>query len=184
MPSKNYFYLILSCFFSGLLFIAIQKQWLILRFPTTKQFADIQTGSNKTVYHKKKIVLFCWKNDNWFSEQSEILWSNETAENITNLIQNWLTLLDDEKLTSNKITLQTVLLTPTKQTAYLSFDQALFSKDANTYQKLMLVESLLKTLRTNQITTPYVQFLVQHQLTKDPHLDFNNPWPISGFLTN
>lgn len=182
MKFRRYFYLTAICFLMGILFISFQKQWIILTFPAIDK--NTTNSYHKVACHKKKIILFCWKNDKWFSEQTEILWSDNIAENITNLTQNWLILLDDEKITSNKITLQSVLLTTNQQTAYLSFDQVLFSKDSNTYQKLMLIESLLKTFRSNQISTPHIQFLVQHQLIKDSHLDFSNSWPINGFLTN
>jgi hypothetical protein len=185
MHSKNYLYLTLSCFVAGLLFMALQQNWIILRFSSS--ILNHESPSNSpsvSSFKKKKITLFCWKNDSWFSESNEILWSSDSAQNITNLVQSWLTLLDEEKLTSNKITLQSALLTANSQTAYLSFDQTLFSKDASTYQKLMVIEGLLKTLRANHLTTPFMQFLTQHQVAKDSHLDFSNPWPITGFLTS
>lgn len=182
MHYKKYFYISIFCFITGALWISLQNNWIILRFKTQNIFSENLSNTPCQASHKKKCSLWYWKNDSWSCEHNEILWGPDTANNIFNLVQNWLTLLDDEKITSNKITLQSALITSNNQTAYLSFDQNLFNKDDNTYQKLMLVEGLLKTLRTSYIATPHIQILIQHQIAKDPHLDFSNPWPLNGFL--
>jgi len=93
-------------------------------------------------------------------------------------------LVDDEKITTKKITLQTAMLNPTGTELAVSFDHGLFSKDATTYEKWMLCEGLLKTVRENGIASQTVRFLIHHQPIIDAHLDFSNPWPIYGFIRN
>lgn len=175
-----YIYLLFSSFIAGFGLIAIKKNWLILNF--NNQSSTMPNTHQK--YHKKNVKIWFWKHDKWHFEENDILWGQDNATNITNLVQNWLIVLDEENITKNKINLQSTVNTQNQQTAYLSFDHNLFTKELSTYQKLIIVESLLKTLRTNQVSTQNIQFLVQHQTMKDNHLDFNNPWPINGFLKN
>jgi hypothetical protein len=175
--NQLYAYLSIACFCLGILFIVTQREWIIFNFSSERIFIK----NDKQTFYKKNTQLFFYKNSQWKSERNDILWSSDQATNITNLIQNWLILLEEENITLNKITLQSTLITQNSQTAYLSFDQSLFSEDQNTYQKLMIVESLLKTLKENSITIPNVQILAHHKLIKDQHLDFSQAWPLAGF---
>jgi hypothetical protein len=90
--------------------------------------------------------------------------------------------MDEERLMSKKVSLQSVILTPNEKDAYLSFDRYPFSPESPTVEKFMWVEGLLKTLRDNGISLQGVRFLVHHQEMLDSHLDFSNPWPGIGFL--
>ena len=182
MPYKSFFYLTVLGLIAGFLLVSFQKNWIILYF-TPINFSNTAKQNRLPTFHKKTVSLFFWKNNSWHNEQADILWGHELEANLTNLIQSWLTIIDEEQLTVHKITLQTALISYNSQIAYLSFDQNLLSSNSSTYQKLMLIEGLLKTLRHNHITIPSIQLLVQHQLIDDHHLDFSNPWPISGFLS-
>lgn len=160
----------------------MQKNLIILNFNHNKiTNAKMQ---NKTNFAKKNITLFFWQNEQWQSEKNEILWEQDCASNLNNLVQNWLVLLKEEQMTKDKINLQVALVSQSSQTAYLSFDQPLFSNNTSTYHKLLIIESLLKTIRTNQTGIQAVQFLVQHQIMQDAQLDFTLAWPINGFLKN
>jgi hypothetical protein len=63
----------------------------------------------------------------------------------------------------------------------LSFDRSPFPTEWTTYEQWMWIESLLKTVRDNDIRIQRIRFLVHHQELIDYHLDFSNPWPIIGF---
>jgi len=178
MNYKNYLYLTVSSLLAGMLLMSLQKKWIILNFKPSY----LEQTLPKANFHKKMVSLFCWKNQTWSCEKNEILWCPDQASNLNNLIQAWLVLLEEEKITPVKINLQAAMVNANQQTAYISFDQSLFSKDASTYQKLMTIEALLKTLRENGINIPNIQFLTQHKHSKDGHLDFSNPWPLIGFL--
>jgi len=110
-----------------------------------------------------------------------MLWTGDKATNIQYLLQSWLSLLDEEQAMKKKVSIQAVLLASSDTQAYLSFDRNPFGQDDSTYDKLMWLEGLLKTLRENEIKLQGVYFLVHHQTMDDYHLDFSNPWPMYGF---
>src|SRR5690606_23993747 len=93
-----------------------------------------------------------------------------------------LTLLEEEQVLEKKASLQSVTQSISSNDVYISFDRTPFNEDAPTFDKLMIIESILKTLRENGITIPNIYFLVHHQIMKDLHLDFSHAWPIEGFL--
>jgi hypothetical protein len=65
---------------------------------------------------------------------------------------------------------------------YLSFDHNVLNKEETVFKKWMLIEGLLKTILSSNISITHVQFLVQHQQLHDAHLDFSVPWPVHGFM--
>jgi hypothetical protein len=178
--SINKFFLagLFSCFLAGIVLLAIKKELIILNFSQLNNKNKIEP----VLFFKKKAIIWYTKNDCWHSEDTDLLWSQDQAQNINNLIQNWLCLLEEEKIINQKISLQSSMISQTGQIIYLSFDHNFLNKDLSSYQKLLIIESLLKTLRANQMTQTLVQFLVQHQMMRDNHLDFSNPWPLNGFL--
>lgn len=167
-------------FFCSFLFFAWQRGWIIINVNATPPDAHIVNTSLPTVI-KKKVTLYYWHMGGWKKETTDLIWHEQKAITIEYLINSWLTLLDEEQLMEKKVTLQTVLLTQSDQ-AYLSFDRQPFSKESTTYEKWMWLEGLLKTIRDNGIKIQGIQFLVHHQPLKDTHLDFTNPWPLSGFM--
>jgi len=140
---------------------------------------DVQNGTANT---KKTVTLYFWQHEKWHSESVELVWSDNKAETIEHLVTNWLALLEENNITHKKITLQSALLSPSTLDAYLSFDRSPFAPQATTHEKLMLIEGLLKTLRSNNIKLQGVRFLVNHNPLNDNHLDFSKEWPIIGFL--
>ncbi len=182
MLIKHFFYslLIIISFLAGIVLISLQKNLIILNFKNNTLKDTSQ--SYKSSCFKKNVTLYFWQNEQLKSESNQILWEQDSAKNLTNLIHNWLGLLSEEQIIPDKIKLQAVLLSKNAKTAYLSFDQPLLNKNSSTSQKLLLLESLLKTIRTNQNDIQEVQFLVQHQIMQDPQLNFAVAWPINGFL--
>lgn len=164
----------------GVLFFAVHHGWIIFRAPWHIQ--EAAKSEQQLTINKQKVHLVYWHNDQWNTEDTEIIWSDDYAHNIKLLINKWLTLLDEDNIMQKKVTVQSVLISHADQ-AYLSFDHNPLRKDALTIQKLMWVEGLLKTIKENKIPVNSVWLLVQHQLLKDHHLDFSNPWPINGFLS-
>jgi hypothetical protein len=161
----------------ALLFLALQREWIIVQLPSWKTTQDNTAHSCM----KQSVKLF-WHQDRWASEPVEIIASQTNpAHTVKNLIDRWLTWLDEERLTDRKISLQSALATPDGTTIMLSFDRSPFGTENSTAQKLSWVESLLKTIRDNGIKIQQVRFLVHHQELQDYHLDFSNSWPIIGF---
>ncbi len=161
----------------GILLYAFQHQWIIFRG------ANVLIHTKQPQIKTKKIcTLYYWHNNRWHTESQELIWSSHVHENLVTLISSWLSLLDTEQLLPKKVMLQSATLTPHQQDAYLSFDRNLLPKEWSIHRKLMLIEGLLKTIRSNNIALHGVHMLVHHQPLIDTHLDFLDAWPIRGFL--
>lgn len=175
---KLYVILSISMFCVGMLMCASYYEWIIIRSPLSIETLQ----KNNTNAHKKEIVLSFWKHETWLTEKHAILWSHDTAQNITLLLTALLNVLDDEHILDKKIRIESVCLSPSKQDAYISFDHTLFNQNMQVYEKWHLIESFLKTMKENDINVQNIHFLVYHEPLHDYHLDFNNPWPLHGFL--
>ncbi len=173
--------LTVACFIIGLAFHAYQKEWVILLLP--HQTADIQTQTHidDATYCQKKIVLFFWKHEQWHKEHNSVIWSSDSTQNVKTVTNNWLTLLEDEKIIDTDMQLLSAVISSNKE-LFLSFNKDLFNMQSSTYAKLMIVHGLLKTLHENKIPVQSVRFLVHHQILADDHLNFSIPWPITGYL--
>jgi hypothetical protein len=171
--------LLLSCtaLLMGILLYAFQHQWIIFR--GTSALIHTKQPQIKT---KKKCILHYWHNNRWHTESQELIWSSHVDENLVTLISSWLSLLDTEQLLPKKVMLQSATLTPHQQEAYLSFDRNIFPKEWSIHRKLMLIEGLSKTIRSNTISLHGIHMLVHHQPLIDMHLDFSDAWPTGGFL--
>ncbi|MDP3889086.1 MAG: hypothetical protein Q8Q25_00905 [bacterium] len=173
--TRFYLFISIVCMLAGIIFSAFYTEHLIVRSPIDT--IDKQFFKSNAI--KKKVTLTFWHHNQWHTETQEIMWSESKTENLTFLITNWLNVLDEEH---KKGILQSALLSASEYDAYLSFDDnPLPQKDA-TIEKLRWIDGLFKTIRDNNIPLQSVYFLTRHQPMQDPHLDFSNPWPISGFL--
>lgn len=161
----------------GIVLYCIGKEYIIIRWPQYATYA--QESSHEVI--KKKITLHFWNNNRWNNETVDALWPSETHHCIQALVQPLLTLMEEEQIINKKIMLQSTACSLSGNDVYLSFDRAPFNKESSTLEKLMVIESILKTVRGNGITVPNVYFLVHHQTLKDPHLDFSCAWPLTGF---
>jgi hypothetical protein len=130
---------------------------------------------------KKTLSLYFFKHDRWNKEQVDIVWDHDEARRIQILINALLTLLEEEQIVSKKSSVQSVALNERKTYAYISFDRSFLDKETSTSTKMMIIESILKTLRENDITVQYIQLLVHHEPMHDQHLEISHPWPTSGF---
>lgn len=180
MNQKNIIIITVLSFVAGLLFFAIYNERIVIQYSrdcvTAEQLAQQHAATKKQVY------LIFWHTNQWKSETQEIIWTDSKAQNVTHLITGWLHVLKEENITDKKINLQAAMLAPSDYDAFLSFDDNPLPKNGPMIDKLRLIEGLLKTIRENNIPLQTVQFLVDHQPLKDPHLNFSNPWPITGFL--
>ena len=178
MRPTNYLALGSSALLLGLLLGAWQQGWISFHTP----WSSAAPSENSTNHSQKRMVtLHYWQAPSWHTETRELLWQNRPQRDLKHLVTLWLDFLSNEQLLPQKTTLQTALLDPQTQTLYLSFASELFTTQQSTYDKLMLIEGLLKTVREHQPALTHVQFLLQHQPLPDPQLDFTSAWPIAGF---
>lgn len=180
MKIKTLVLISLVCTLLGMLLYAFTNDWIIIQIPSSAQSFLADYRANQTAA-KKKITLFFWKDEKWHHETIGMVWSDVKTENIQYVIAHWLKLLDEDDMMHKKISIQSVLISPSGADAYVSFDRYPFAQDATIHEKLMWIEGILKTMRENKIPVQAIRFLVQHKPLQDPHLDFNNPWPIIGF---
>jgi hypothetical protein len=108
---------------AGGIYYAFDKQWIIIRSPAPLY----EKSSGKA--DKKKITLYFWLHEKWQMEKVELTWPYDKAQAIKYLIDNWLNLLDEERVMEKKVTLQTALLSPSETSLYLSFDRNPFAKE-------------------------------------------------------
>ncbi len=155
---------------------AISQQWIIFRLP------QVHTQSTEEhVITKQQVTLWFLHQNQWKNEKTELLWSQNISENISQLVSALLMLFEEEQFLAKKTTVQSVTLTADHMTALISFDRPPLEKQASVYAKWMMIEAILKTIRTNGIKIQSVQFLTHHQPMQDAHLDFMRPWPVNGF---
>lgn len=174
---KHYIVISTTAFLSGFLFFAVYHQWIIFAPPWQK---DVFVSSSETI-QKKQIILHYFHGDKWKTEKQEMLWQETIEKNIFHIVNAWLALLDEEHITLKKTALQSALVTASG-TVYLSFDRTIFNKEEMIFKKWMLIEGLLKTIRSTNLNITHVQLLIQHQQLQDIHIDFSMPWPVHGFI--
>lgn len=166
------------CF--GLFFFALKQEFIIIRLPGYHHGLlshDAQSSS-----YKKTITLYIKSRDSWKTEQHQLLWTSDIAENMRLLTTSWLNFALEEKKLDKKILIQSCALSTSGQELYLSFESNPLPKEQSIFEKWQLIEGLLKTIRENKIPLVSIHFLVHHKPLQDPHLSFDLPWPINGFF--
>jgi len=179
---KHYIILSVIALGAGVVYFAWQEEWILIRHPWQEHYK--QTTLNTLT--KKKATIFGWndgQNQKWIQEQIDIIWSEtDESENAKQLTQASLTLLFEERIMKKKVYVDAILKTYNDMELVVIFDRNPFSKQMGIRTKCMIIESILKTMRENNIKTSKIRFLVNHQPLKDPHLDFSQSWPHEGFV--
>lgn len=169
----------LSCFIIGLCAFAYSNGWILLCYPS--RATQERNTAQQFCVQRKTMKLFFWKHNHWNNETVQLLQTEDTTQNIQCLLNNLLTLLDEENIMDKRVTVQSALVSNNKH-MYISFDRNPFNNDDSTYKKILLIEQIIKTIRENNIPFQDVYFLVHHQPINDYHLDFSNPWPRFSML--
>lgn len=164
----------------GCLFFLYQESYIIISLPF-KQTISAQTIKNSTNTHLQNVSLWFFTHNKYKKETTEIVFSDDSAQNIKLLLNNWFLVLEQEGIINQQINLQLVAQGKSKD-LFISLSQSPFNRESSSYQKLMIMESMLKTIRENQPGISSVWLLVQYQPLIDDHLNFEIGWPIEGFL--
>lgn len=175
----QYFYIIISLtlafFVAGIIFYLLYTEKLIFFWNHSEKAIIRETE----LMDKRACDLFYW-NNSWQVENKDIIYSSNKIKSIRNLIVAWINLLEEESLLDKKFGIQSILM-DNSNNIYISFDQPIFKKQISAYQKILFIHGILKTLQANT-DIKSVQFLVQNKPLQDRHLDFSQPWPVSGYL--
>lgn len=179
--NQKYYYSLATCaFIFGFFYWAFAHDIIVINWEK-KQHIEDQTLSTLRIA-RNTVALYFWRNNRWNQESKEILWPCHPAEQAKHVTTAWLGLIDEENILETRVCLQTSLTNPAGTQLYLSFDRPILGQNMATFDKLMIIEGLFKTLRDNQVPIQAVWFLVKHQPMIDAHLDFSHPWPITGFI--
>ena len=120
-------FILLLCVLIGVLFFLLQRKWLIIQFtfsPTTSPTSIFPTKQNSS--HKKS-KIFYWKNGKWHNEEVTLIWQEDNiARNINQLVKQWILTLQEEKLLSEHINLESAIVSSVGNESYLSFARSLF----------------------------------------------------------
>ena len=176
------FFIFLFFIFGGTLFL-INREFLIVKW-SWGGFSEIEDLENtkKNLILRKNVNLYYYKDEKFYTEAINTVWFTSKPENLKHLINNWLSFLHDERILNKKVYLESASLSESGQELFLSFDQIPFIRDWSIFNKLCLIESLLKTINKVNLGIQKVVFLVDHQVMEDDHLDFSQGWPVDGFL--
>ncbi len=177
MNNRTYLFICIICALFGSLFFAFYNEWIVIRKTASKH----STAPTKKPATKKDVVLTFWHNNTWHTETQTIIWTDNKEKNLTYLVNNWLSVINENNTVHKKTVLQAAKLAPSSYDAYISFDGNPLPQNYATVEKLHWIEGLCKTIAHNDIPLQTIHFLSDHQPMQDPHLDFSNPWPINGF---
>lgn len=162
----------------GVLFFFIHQNMLIISWST---FSQAPKYTSKITL-SKKINIFFWKDEKLHKEELVLTWEQENGEkNIHNVISNWIAVLQDEKIITQQIRLESAALSQAQE-LFLCFNQSPLSQEWPIIKKWRLIESLGKTIRETKLPIRFIVFIVNDAIMNDDHLDFSQPWPIDGFI--
>lgn len=172
----------LSLFCVGIISYLLYNRYLIINFPF--KIRHVEAGLAHMKKKSTSVTLYFWHNNRWQTEKSTVLWSDDTADVMRQLIKQLLDILEQEQIIEKQISIEQLVLTAHKTQAIVSFDRNILNKKSSTFEKLMIIESLLKTIRENNITVKELIFLTHYKPMHDAELDFSHPWPILGFINS
>lgn len=178
MISKKYAILCGASLVLSALVYALFHDYIIINYPA---YSVTMLAQRKNAT-KKRVNLYVWAHEKLTDEPADILWSDNTLDALTYLVRGWLQTAQQEGAIDHTNSIQTVMLSLSHNELFISFEKPLFAQEAATFDKLMMVESLLKTVRETGSRVQEIRFLVQQQEMNDPHLDFSNSWPVEGFV--
>jgi hypothetical protein len=178
---KLFLYFISVLFFlGGILFFCYQESWIIINIPQNTGFIKLQ----KPTVKKSCVPLWAFKQNKWITETTEIIKNDAIVETLQNLLNSWFLFLEEEQILGQAITVTSVVMSPTNTLAFISLSQNPLNPQASTYESMMLMESMLKTIRENKIPIQSIQLLVKHQPLIDQRLNLSIPWQISGYINS
>jgi hypothetical protein len=174
------YFISIILFLFGILFFCYQESWIIINIPQNTGFLNLQ----KSTVKKSSVQLWAFKQNKWITETTEIIKNDKVAQTLQNLLNSWFLFLEEEQILSQTINVTSVVVSPTNTLAFISLSQNPFNPQASTYESMMLIESMLKTIRENKISIQSIQLLLRHQPLIDQRLNLSIPWQISGYMNN
>lgn len=177
---------LLGALAAGILWFAWAQEWIIINLPFGAGQITAPAVTSATV-HKKLTIHLPHQGHLHQSrlqrEERELLWGDDVQKNASLLISGWLSALDDEFQPKKKTSLQNVALAHEGRELIVSLDRLPWGRNCSTFDRLLVMESLLGSLRGALTTVQKVLLLVHNHPPSDSQLDFSYAWPIEGFLS-
>jgi hypothetical protein len=164
--------------FCGIGWYGYFNEWIIIRDPWK---APCTTMPHQR-FCKKEIQLSFWRHHAWHSEYITARLGESLQEQLLTILHAWFHEAVQLGFVPSSCTLETALYDARTRCLYLSCTSSPLDIQKSTYENLMVLESLCKTVREN---IPHhiqgVQLLVKHTLLEDPYIICNKPMAVSGF---
>jgi len=154
------------------------NNWIIIAY---QPYRSIARHPEPVTTQKVRIHYVTHCHTQTDEEDRTIIASLHEHERAYHITQQWLATLDESHTLEHVPHVQSVVPSPTGHILYISFDTSPFNTHDSAYAKWRIIESLLTSLRDNDIQAQSFHFLVHHQPIADDHLDFTRPWPREGF---
>jgi len=184
LKSKLVKSIILVCFLLGFIYYLVQQHRLVVFFNFPKFFKESKFDVESLTSKQQNYTLYFWKNDKFFSEESSVVWSSDSAENLKNLVNAWLSFAYQNKFMDKKVVAKSVSLTQSGQEVYVSFDGSPISLNWPIFKKWHFMEGLLKTIRESGVRLNLIYFREKNMPLEDEQLDFSQGWPAEGYIRN
>jgi hypothetical protein len=173
---------IVSFLVLGIVIFIIQRGLLIVEWAINPNIAQQLASTQQNVSTQKKLTFFFVKDNTLQKDEISLIWKdNDSVENLKNLINNWLSFLQDEKILHKSVAVEDVAISSIGQEAYISFDRSPLHSEWSIRKKWLLVEGLLKTIHNAELDIKFAILLVNQKPMEDEQLDFSQPLPVDGF---
>lgn len=166
----------------GILFFAFEQGFIVMDLRFSRPSVTESSHASELRSGKKNVTLHYYKDQRMLQEPMTVVWSkSDVAGNIMALTNGWLTFMEAERLIDEKTVAESVALSENNKHAIISFNRVWLKSNAATRDKLKTVNSLLATVRDLVSDVKTISFLVKDEPMKDQHVEFEYPWPISGY---
>jgi hypothetical protein len=160
--------------FFGIIFYSFFHHILYVSRPTSWHIAS------QSLAEKKTCSIEVW-NGKELKKNISTLVGNNPQDLLALAIKQWLLHLGEEIPGLQNIQLQSSMLDNHQQDLFLSFDSSFLKLEWSIEQKLLLIESLQKTLHSLCPSLTSISYNVHHKPLHDSQLSFEHSWPIAGF---
>ena len=174
---KPVHYLIISSgmLLIGMLFYGIYNDLILIRLP----FAHLSAPFIPRQIEKQSILPTGMEPNGSLKKKRYSF--HRGLRTLQDLVTSWLSLLEEDRRMPEKISLQSAMIDQAGTEAFISFDRNPLAKEQSTFDKLLWIEGLLRTIRTSGLPLQTIRFLVNAKPLTDIHLDFSHSWPVTGY---
>lgn len=171
---------VLSLLGIGTLWYLFDQEYIVICMPA---FHRERSTHTVPVITKDVISVFFPKESSLTQEERTLIHPDNHTTWLGYIVEQWVQTCDEEGLFTRRPTVQSVSCSSRGTDVIISFDRAPYTKHGSTHAAWIMIESLLATLRPHVAQNARVYICTHHTPLTDVHLDFEQPWPIEGFMS-